>query len=148
MDPNQNNLHRYDDIINLPHHTSKVHPRMPMEKRATQFSPFEALTGYGDAVAETVRLTDSRMDLDESERAVLEERLQLLLDAETPKPDVSLTWFIPDKRKAGGRYVTHTGILRKFDALARVIVMEDGTLVPVDEVTDVQSKLLQKEMDE
>ena len=148
MDPNQNDLHRYDDIINLPHHTSKVHPRMPMEKRAAQFSPFEALTGYGDAVAETVRLTDSRMDLDESERAVLEERLQLLLDAENPKPEVSLTWFIPDERKAGGRYVTHTGILRKLDALARVIVMEDGTLVPVDEVTDVQSKLLQKRMDE
>ena len=148
MDPNQNDLHRYDDIINLPHHTSKVHPRMPMEKRAAQFSPFEALTGYGDAVAETVRLTDSRMDLDESERAVLEERLQLLLDAENPKPDVTLTWFIPDERKDGGRYVTHTGKLRKFDALARVIVMEDGTLVPVDEVTDVQSKLLQKEMDE
>ena len=148
MDPNQNDLHRYDDIINLPHHTSKVHPRMPIEKRAAQFSPFEALTGYGDAVAETVRLTDNRMDLDESERAVLEERLQLLLDAENPKPEVSLTWFIPDERKAGGRYVTHTGILRKLDALARVIVMEDGTLVPVDEVTDVQSKLLQKRMDE
>ena len=148
MDPNQNDLHRYDDIINLPHHTSKVHPRMPIEKRAAQFSPFEALTGYGDAVAETVRLTDSRMDLDESERAVLEERLQLLLDAENPKPDVTLTWFIPDERKDGGRYVTHTGKLRKFDALARVIVMEDGTLVPVDEVTDVQSKLLQKRMDE
>ena len=148
MDPNQNDLHRYDDIINLPHHTSKVHPRMPLEKRAAQFSPFEALTGYGDAVAETVRLTDSRMDLDESERAMLEERLQLLLDADNPKPEVSLRWFIPDARKSGGRYVTHTGVLRKFDALARVIVMEDGTSVPVDEVTDVQSRPLQKRMNE
>ena len=147
MDPNQNDLHRYDDIINLPHYTSKVHPRMPMEKRAAQFSPFEALTGYGDAVAETVRLTDSRIDLDESARAALEERLQLVLDADNPKPEVSLTWFVPDKRKAGGRYVTHTGKLRKFDAMARMIVMEDGTLIPVDEVTDVKSKLFQKRMD-
>ena len=148
MDPNQNDLHRYDDIINLPHYTSKVHPRMPMEKRAAQFSPFEALTGYGDAVSETVRLTDSRIDLDESARTALEERLQLVLDADKPKPEVSLTWFVPDERKAGGRYLTHTGVLRKFDTLARVIVMEDGTLVPVDEVTDVQSKFLHKRMDE
>ena len=88
------------------------------------------------------------MNLDENERSVLEERLQLVLDAKNPKPEVTLTWFIPDERKAGGRYVTHTGKLRKFDAMARMIVMEDGTLVPVDEVTDVQSKLLQKLVDE
>ena len=44
---------RYDDIINLPHPTSRKHPRMSMHDRAAQFSPFAALVGYGDAIKET-----------------------------------------------------------------------------------------------
>ena len=137
MNQPREDAHRYDDIINLPHHTSSVHPQMPIEKRAAQFSPFEALTGYGDAVAETARWTDRRVQLDEDRRSALEERLQFLLEGRERKRSAALTWFIPDERKSGGRYVTHTGVLRKFDALNRVLVMEDGTRIPVDEVTEV-----------
>ena len=137
MNQPREDAHRYDDIINLPHHTSSVHPRMPIEKRAAQFSPFEALTGYGDAVTETARWTDRRVELDEDRRSALEERLQFLLEGRERKRSAALTWFIPDERKSGGRYVTHTGVLRKFDALNRVLVMEDGTRIPVDEVTEV-----------
>ena len=137
MNQPMEDAHRYDDIINLPHHTSSVHPRMPIEKRAAQFSPFEALTGYGDAVTETARWTDRRVELDEDRRSALEERLQFLLEGRERKRSAALTWFIPDERKSGGRYVTHTGVLRKFDALNRVLVMEDGTRIPVDEVTEV-----------
>ena len=107
----QNDPHRYDDILELPHHVSAVHPPMPLSARAAQFAPFAALTGYGAAVRETERLTDRRVDLDEGERAELEARLQRLLDADSPKPAVTLTWFVPDGRKAGGRYVTRTGAL-------------------------------------
>ena len=137
MNQPMEDAHRYDDIINLPHHTSSVHPRMPIEKRAAQFSPFEALTGYGDAVTETARWTDRRVELDEDRRSALEERLQFLLEGRERKRSAALTWFIPDERKSGGRYVTHTGVLRKFDALNRVLVMEDGTRIPVDEVTEI-----------
>lgn len=50
----------YSDIINLPHHVSAVHPPMPMVDRAAQFAPFAALTGHGQAIAETERLHDLR----------------------------------------------------------------------------------------
>ena len=135
-------MHRYDDILDVPHHVSQVHPPMPMEKRAAQFSPFAALTGYEDAVLETERMTDSRIELDENQRETLEKRLQLLLDAKERMPEVTLTWFVPDERKAGGQYVTHTGILRRFDSLARVLSLEDGTLIPADDVTEVSSEYL------
>ena len=70
--------HRYDDIIHLPHHQSQVHPHMSLSDRAAQFSPFAALTGYDDAVQETARLTESRIELDENSRVLLDERLRLL----------------------------------------------------------------------
>lgn len=138
MNRNRNDEHRYEDIINLPRHVSKTHPPMSRMGRAAQFSPFAALTGYGDAVKKTARLTEDRIELDESRRAVLEERLQILLALKDRKPQASVTWFQPDGKKAGGRYLTHTGFLRKYDEQERLLVMEDGTRIPLDEVRDVE----------
>ena len=70
----------YDDIINLPHPTSAKHPRMPLSDRAAQFAPFAALSGHSTALAETARLTDQRMELDEDARAALDLKQQLLLE--------------------------------------------------------------------
>ena len=56
-------MENYDDIIHLPHHVSKKHPKLSMQQRAAQFAPFAALTGYEDAINETVRLTESEMEL-------------------------------------------------------------------------------------
>ena len=53
----------YDDIINLPHHISKTHPRLSIEQRAAQFAPFAALTGYDEQIKETARLTENRIDI-------------------------------------------------------------------------------------
>ena len=92
----------YDDIIDLPHHVSSTRPRMPMIDRAAQFQPFRALTGYEDAVRETARLTDRRIELTEEEKARLDAALQRLMDSISSRPQVSVTWFQPDKRKAGG----------------------------------------------
>ena len=96
--------HKYDDIINLSHHVSSRHPQMPMMNRAAQFSPFAALTGYDDAVRETARLTDEKIELDEYEKEELDRKIQWLgshLDEHIP---VSITYFQPDDRKAGGTY--------------------------------------------
>ena len=71
---------KYDDIINLPHHVSATRPHMPMLDRAAQFMPFRALTGYEDAVQETARLTDEKIELTEDEKAILDMRLQKLAD--------------------------------------------------------------------
>ena len=97
---------RYDEIINLPHHVSKTRPRMPMSDRAAQFAPFAALTGYDSAIKETGRLTDERIELDEGALTALNMRYQLLMDALDEEPEVEITYFKPDERKAGGEYVT------------------------------------------
>ena len=86
----------YDDIINLPHPTSAKHPRMPLSDRAAQFAPFAALSGHSAALAETARLTDQRMELDEDARAALDLKQQLLLERIKERPEITATWFQPD----------------------------------------------------
>ena len=102
----------YDDIIDLPHPTSARHPRMPMRDRAAQFSPFAALTGHGAAIAETARLTDQKIELAEDEKAVLDQKLRLLLET---GGEGTFTWFLPDAKKEGGSYAGAVG--RVIDSL-------------------------------
>ena len=132
-------MSEYDDIIDLPRPKSKHEP-MPMSDRAAQFSPFAALTGYGDAIDETARLTDARIELSEEERAELDYKQQYLstLDA----PTVTVTYFVPDERKSGGAYVTHTGVLKRVDEIERMVVFKDGLRVPLDEVMDIKCEQL------
>ena len=130
---------KYDDILDLPRPKSKHEP-MPMSDRAAQFSPFAALTGYGDAIDETARLTDRRIELSEEERAELDYKQQYLatLDA----PTVTVTYFVPDERKTGGAYVTHTGVLKRVDEVESMVVFKDGLRVPLDEVMDIKCEQL------
>ena len=131
----------YDDIIDLPHPTSAKHPRMPVADRAAQFSPFAALTGYEAAVQETARLTDERIELNEDELAALDEKLRTVLAWNGEAPLVSITYIQADDRKAGGSYNTAQGYIRKLDELRRVIVMQDGSKIPVDDVLEISSKI-------
>ena len=132
-------MSEYDDIIDLPRPKSKHEP-MPMSDRAAQFSPFAALTGYDAAIAETARLTDQRIELSEEERAELDYKQQYLatLDA----PTVTVTYFVPDERKSGGAYVTHTGVLKRVDEVESMVVFKDGLRVPLDEVMDIKCEQL------
>ena len=129
----------YDDIIDLPRPKSQHEP-MPMSDRAAQFSPFAALTGYGDAIDETARLTDARIELSEEERAELDYKQQYL--ATLDSPTVTVTYFVPDERKSGGAYVTHTGVLKRVDEVERMVVFKDGLRVPLDEVMDIKCEQL------
>lgn len=132
-------MSEYDDIIDLPRPKSKHEP-MPMSDRAAQSSPFAALTGYGDAIDETARLTDRRIELSEEESAELDYKQQYLatLDA----PTVTVTYFVPDERKSGGAYVTHTGVLKRVDEVESMVVFKDGLRVPLDEVMDIKCEQL------
>lgn len=130
---------KYDDIINLPHPTSAKHPRMPISDRAAIFSPFAALTGHGDAIRETARLTDRKMELDEDAKAVLDLKQQILADKIDERPEVSVVWFRPDEKKDGGQYVTTTGQLKKVDDIERVLRLTDGTTIPLDDVLELRS---------
>ena len=129
---------RYDEIMELPHHVSKTRPQMPMSDRAAQFAPFAALTGYGSAIKETGRLTDERIELDEEALAALDRKYQLLMDALDDAPTVTITYFQPDERKAGGQYVSATGTVKKVDTFGRRILLQDGTRIPLDSVYDLR----------
>ena len=136
-----NNTHKYDDIINMPHHTSPKRPRMAMIDRAAQFSPFAALTGYDAAVKETARLTDRRIELDEYEKLALDERLQLIQEHLKEKPEVEITFFQPDERKSGGVYLSAAGKIKKIDYYERNVVMADGKKIPIDEIYQINGDL-------
>ena len=135
------NNHQYDDIINLPHYVSPTRPRMSMIDRAAQFSPFAALTGYDAAIKETGRLTDQRIELSEDSRAALDRKQQLLVECLADHPEVSVTYFIPDERKSGGAYVTVTGSVKKVDDYQRLLLLTDGTKIPLDDILDLESEL-------
>lgn len=128
----------YDDILHLPHPAPKTHRRMSQQDRAAQFAPFAALTGYEDVITEAGRLTDRRIELDDGEITILDERLRLVL-AGGAGQEVSVTWFQPDERKNGGSYVTTIGKVKKVDELKRTLVMKDGAEVPIEEIIDIQS---------
>ena len=111
----------YEDIIHLPHHISTKHPQMPVGDRAAQFSSFAALTGYEDEVWEAARITDKKIVLSEEQQSVLDEHLHLLEDALSERPEATFTYFMPDKRKDGGAYISVTGTLKKMDRLTIAI---------------------------
>ena len=135
------NNDQYNDIIDLPHHVSATRPRMSMIDRAAQFSPFAALTGYDAAIKETGRLTDARIELSEESRAALDRKQKLLLDNLSGCPEVSVTYFVPDERKSGGAYVTVTGQVKKVDEFERLLILTEGTKIPLDEIQDLSGDL-------
>ena len=127
----------YDDIKHLTRpQYDDLHP-MSMHDRAAQFSPFAALVGYDDAVAETARLTDSRLELTEDEMSELNANLNRLLDSLDEQPQISVTYFVPDKYKTGGRYIVKTGTVRRIDEYARVLIFTDKSEIPIDDTVQI-----------
>ena len=132
---------QYDDIINLPHHVSATRPQMPLLDRAAQFAPFAALTGYDAAIKETGRLTDEKIEMDEEALNILNMKFQLLVDNLHDEPEVSFTYFKPDERKAGGAYLEMTGTVKKVDDFERVITMQDGTKMLMDNILNIDGEI-------
>ena len=132
---------KYNEIMGLPHHVSKTRPQMPMSDRAAQFAPFAALTGYDAAIKETGRLTDERIELDVEVLSALDMKYQLLMEALDEAPEVTITYFQPDERKAGGKYVSAVGAVKKIDDFERRITMLDGTRIPMDDVLSIDGEL-------
>ena len=128
----------YFDIINLPHHVSRNHPQMPMEARAAQFAPFAALTGYDAVIHETARLTDKQVELEEYDNDRLNRIFSELMDSLEKHPMVTVSYFKPDEHKAGGAYMTVSGKLKKIDTYEQIMKMEDGTVIPIGGIMDLQ----------
>lgn len=131
----------YEDIVDLPHHVSRKHPQPTMADRAARFTPFAAITGYEEMVLEEARVTDDRIEMDESSKAALNEKLNMILEFIDEQPEVSITYFEPDKRKAGGAYVTVTGTVKRIDEYEHLVIMTDGKKINIDEIYNLQSEL-------
>ena len=127
---------KYDDIINMPHHVSKKHPQMPMEERTAQFAPFAALVGYEDAVEETARLTDKRIELDEEAKNILDMKFQMLNEQLKVQihPQVTIMYFVPDLKKEGGKYIKISGTIKRIDEFKQLIVLDDKAEIPITEI--------------
>ena len=131
-------MSEYDDIINLPHHRSVKRPHMSIYQRAAQFAPFAALTGYDAAIDETSRLTDQKLELSDEQADNLNAQIQRIIENVADKPQVEITYFVPDNHKSGGEYVTVTECVRRVDDHNREIVFTDGMTVGIDDVWNIR----------
>lgn len=129
----------YEDIIYLSHHVSTKRPQMSLHDRAAQFAPFAALTGHEEAVKEAARLTDGKIELDENEIQLLDQKLQYL-EAQAKQPVIEITYFLPDQRKSGGAYVDVQGRLKRIDRYNQCLRMEDGTEIPITDILKIELK--------
>jgi len=132
----------YEDIINLPYNGSKRHNKMSLYDRSAQFAPFSALTGYDEQVKETGRLTDKKIEIDDGLRSLLNSKLNLISDNIKSKPLITFTYFIKDKKKDGGKYITTTGNVRKVDDIESTVTLTDGTIINLYDVIDITGELL------
>ena len=124
---------KFDDIINHEYIKSPTRRHMTMVERAAQFGAFKAVVGHEDALHETARLTDEKMELDEYTKVELNEKLQMIATSDEAE-EVSITYFVPDERKQGGAYLTITGFVAKVREYERDVIMEDGTRIPIDDI--------------
>jgi hypothetical protein len=133
--------HPYDDIINLQHYRSSNYGCMSIHDRAAQFSPFAALTGFDGEIKETARLTDQRIELDEAEKAILDEKLRIVQEQLSKQQEIEFKLFQPDECKEGGTYISVRGIVKKIDKYDRAVVMQDGTRIQIEEIIDISGEL-------
>ncbi len=139
------NFNKYEDIINLPRHISKKHPQMPIEERAAQFAPFAALVGYEDAVEETARITEKRIELNEEEKNILDIKIQMLSEQIKVQiyPNITIIYFIPDLKKEGGKYIKVSGVIKKIDEFKQLIILDDKTEIPIKDIINIIGESLQ-----
>ena len=130
MENKNSDIHRYDDIIQLPHHVSKTHPQMPVSDRAAQFAPFAALA----------RLTEENAELDETANMIIDEKLRFVKETLSDQPEVTVTYFKPDEKKAGGKYITVSGSVKKIDMYKGLIIMMDDISIPFEDIYDIEGE--------
>lgn len=133
-----NEENRYDDMLNMPHHISAKHIKMSLYNRAAQFSPFAALTGHSDAIAETARFTESKCELDENEIMIINEKLRMLTEGPQKGKEVTVVYYSPDSKKSGGAYLELRGVIGRINAFEKVIIMADSSRIFIEQIVDIR----------
>ncbi len=133
-------MNNYDDIINLDRPVSK-HPSSSMESRASQFAPFAALVGYDSEIKETARLTDKRINLDDSQKEIISDKLNYLNEHLNDQNEITVTYFVNDSKKSGGKYIQKTGIIKRIDLVNQNIKFTDNTIINMKDITNMKGKI-------
>ena len=123
-------MNDYDDIINMPHHVSKIRKPMSLQNRSAQFAPFSALTGYDEKVR--------KIELDDGIKLMLNEKLCLIKNDIKLRPRVTITYFARDSKKKGGHYKTITSNVKIVDEVYKRIVLIDNTIIFFDNIIDIK----------
>lgn len=130
-------MNKYKDIINLPPHVSKTRKPMSLYNRAAQFAPFAALTGYGDAIKETSRLTEQRIELSDEAKEIINNKIKKIKKEINSNPQVTIKYFVPDNKKSGGIYKEFTGQVKKINIDNKTIVLFDKIIIPFESIIDI-----------
>ena len=132
---------KYNNIIDLPRHVSSKRPQMPVINRAAQFAPFAALKGHDLAVRETERLTKDRLDLDQYMKDELDMKLKIIVDRINDHPEIKITYFEPDPKKAGGAYLSNTSTVKKIDEYEKLVIMTNGKVISIKEIINIEGQI-------
>lgn len=130
-------MNKYDDIINLPHHVSKTRKPMTLYNRAAQFAPFASLTGYDDAIKETSRLTDKKIEISDELKNELNQKIKFISDNIKLKPKVTITYFVSDNKKSGGIYKTISGNVRRIDEVEKCLFFTNKLIIYFDDIISI-----------
>ena len=133
--------HRYDDIIDLPRFISKGRRHMSNYDRAAQFAPFDALTGYDEAIEETGRTTENEIVLGESEMQMLDHRFAILREHINEMPVIRIRYFEPDMYKDGGTYLEEEVAVKKIDITGRLLFTNDKRHFDLDSIVSISGSI-------
>lgn len=133
-------MNNYDDIINLNRPASN-HPYQSIESRASQFAPFAALVGYDSEIKETARLTGKKVELDDSFKEIISNKLNYLNDHISENHEVTVTYFIKDNKKSGGKYKDKTGLIKRIDMVNQTIKFTDNTIIKIKDIIDIKGEI-------
>ena len=131
----------YEDIINLPRPVSKKHPQPPLSERAARFAPFAAITGYEEMLLEEARITEEKIELDECALILIDKKLNIIQKHLSQSPEITVTYFVPDKKKTGGAYHTITGIVKRIDPYQKILILEKDEKIQIEKIYDLKSDL-------
>ncbi len=135
---------KYEKLINMPYRKSNNRKNMDISERAAQFASFQALSGFGDKINETARLTDRKIELEEFDAEKINKNLQQLISLKLKNIPVTVEYFVPDLKKKGGAYIKKSGIFKRIDEFNRLFVFCEGTAVPIDDIFNIKIEKTEK----
>lgn len=131
---------KYEHIITLPHPISATRPRMSPARRAAQFAPFAALTGFEAMVEESARQTQLPICLDEGEIGAIDHCLRMLKTQISRKPMIFVRFFRPDPRKAGGSYENRRDRVVKIDENLQEMTIGSGEIIQFQHIYQLRQE--------